>query len=431
MSDKFKQLGARLLLLITKSFLYLGTTLRERTPSSVIKTIKSFGWRVSYVALVAISPFYRVYRRVRRSLDRLLDNPSPWLRPLSHRYALHALILVVAGVSIYSNVNPVSGAENFGEGRLVLQILHNNSSSDIPGFLPTIDPEQEGIDDTLGTTDDVPPQPLMSYTGESVFQPYLPTTANSVAPRQRIEEYIVQNGDTPAGIAAKFHLQLSTLLQTNNLGLRALIRPGQKLTILPVDGLTHTVQRGENISSIAKRYQVTADSILSYNRIPGERSIVAGQTLIVPGGKPVPAPTPSRPSSGSNVASVPRTPAVDSGTKLLWPTVSHRINQYFTWSHHALDIHGTMGTSIYAAESGVVLESRWGGAYGNMVLIRHDNGIVTRYGHHSKNLVAKGDRVERGEVIALMGSTGRSTGPHLHFEVIVGRSLVNPLSYTR
>lgn len=124
---------------------------------------------------------------------------------------------------------------------------------------------------------------------------------------------------------------------------------------------------------------------------------------------------------------------------MIWPTAARRITQYFGHyrggsRHTGVDIAGPIGTAIYAADDGVVALSGWNsGGYGNMVLIDHGGGIYTRYGHASKLLVRAGDAVKRGDVIALIGSTGHSTGPHLHFEVMTGNphNRKNPLEYVR
>lgn len=438
MGKKIKQFAARIALLVTKSFVYLWTSARENTPTELKRAIKSSARRVGRGVLFLLTPFYLIYRRVKRFGREFLDNPSPWLRPLSHRYTLHILILVIAGIALYANITPTEGAESFGQGRLILQLAQNNGANDVAGVSPS---DTEVDTNATPTTPSTGDQPLLSDLGDSAFQPYLPTTSSSVAPRQRVEEYIVRPGDTLAGIAVRFHLQLSTILQTNNLTATSLLRVGQRLAILPTDGLLHVVRRGETVGSIAKRYQVSSDTILSYNRLPNERAVSVGESLIIPGGvapatptptprpTPTPAPTPEPPEIANTP--VPNIPAQDLGTTLLWPTVSHRINQYFTYRHFGVDIHGVIGAPIYAAADGVVVESRWAGAYGNMTLIKHDNGLYTRYGHAIKNLTVPGQRVKRGDIIALLGSTGNSTGPHVHFEVLIGKTHVNPLAYTR
>ena len=118
---------------------------------------------------------------------------------------------------------------------------------------------------------------------------------------------------------------------------------------------------------------------------------------------------------------------------MTWPTVGHRITQYFSWRHNGVDIGNKVGTPIYAADAGVVEISTggWNGGYGNTILINHGGGKKTRYGHLSKLFVKAGDAVEKGENIGAMGSTGRSTGPHLHFEILINGGRYNPLNYIK
>ena len=114
-----------------------------------------------------------------------------------------------------------------------------------------------------------------------------------------------------------------------------------------------------------------------------------------------------------------------------WPTVGHRITQYYSWRHTGLDIANKTGTPLYASEGGTVDYSGWSNGYGYNVLINHGGGKKTRYAHASKLYVKKGDVVSKGEAIAAMGSTGWSTGPHIHFEVIINGVKKNPLNYIK
>jgi murein DD-endopeptidase MepM/ murein hydrolase activator NlpD len=124
--------------------------------------------------------------------------------------------------------------------------------------------------------------------------------------------------------------------------------------------------------------------------------------------------------------------AATSKVKLLWPTTQHSITQYYGWKHTGVDLDGDYTDAIYAAEDGTVVEAGWNsGGYGLQVVIDHGNGFKTRYGHSSKLFVKVGDKVTRGETIAMVGTTGRSTGTHLHFEVYLNGKRTNPLAYIR
>lgn len=423
MDGTLKRAAVRLLLLVAKSFIYLYTALRQALPSALKVWLKRIVAVGLYALVTIATPLYRRYRRVRRAIAAVYATGHTYLlRSLSHRYVVHIAIISIAALTTISNVSLGATDESNGfRQSLISQLVETDEEfgPPLPLELPNAKPDEKETPLEL--------QPFLSYAGAAVVQPYLPITGISVALRQNIESYEVQEGDTLAGIAARYRLQLATILQSNNLSSRSIIRPGQKLTVLPIDGLLHAVKKGDKISAIAKRYRVTSEAIIAFNRLPDESSILPGQILVIPGGRPEPIAAPPRRYTGE----IPTTPPRDSGTRLLWPSTSRRITQYFTWRHSGLDIGAPLGTPIYAAETGVVLEARWNGGYGRMVLVRHDSGLVTRYGHASRILVSPGEHVTRGQTIALIGSTGRSTGPHLHFEVVSGGRRTNPLSYTR
>lgn len=436
MLAKLKILGVKTLLLLTKGFISLRNNL-AKIPyvSDAFKRMARFFYLGT---LYLLTPVYGLYRRGKRTVKKWLgDEPLTWIRPFTHRYLLHVIIALITFTTLYSNLStPTVSAEGFGEGRLISQVIgidnYEEGLRDSPALPDYIIRQLENEGEIVVST---PSRTFVNSSGEAVFQPYLPLTEESVAKRTKVETYTVEGGDTLGGIAAKFQIQLTTLLYANNLNSRSVIQPGQSLTILPVDGLVHEVKKNENIGQIANLYDVKGSEILSFNNISDPTAIQVGSKLIIPGGKP-PAPV-SRPTtvaskpSTAAPANIPPSATNDEGLTLLWPTTDHHINQYFSYLHTGLDIRGKIGNPIYAAEDGVVLESRWAGDYGKMVLIKHDNGLITRYGHNDRLLVEAGDRVTRGQTISLMGSTGRSTGPHLHFEVIVNAKRVNPLTYTR
>jgi LysM repeat protein len=261
--------------------------------------------------------------------------------------------------------------------------------------------------------------------------------------RKEIIEYTVTSGDTISTIARRFKLNVNTILWANNLTAFSIIRPGNTLSILPTDGFLYKVKSGDTIGRLAQTYDTSAEKIITSNNLGSAGSIRIGQELIIPGTRvsaPVrttsvaKTPTPSA-LSGANVIKEivsAETPIVSSN-KMVWPTTGHRITQYFSWSHNGLDIADKVGTPIYAADAGTVEISQggWNGGYGNTIVVNHGGGKKTRYGHASKLLVSKGDEVEKGQLIALMGSTGRSTGSHLHFEVVINGTRYNPLNYIR
>ncbi len=245
-------------------------------------------------------------------------------------------------------------------------------------------------------------------------------------------EYIVQSGDVLGHIAEKFNVTVNTILWENDLNWNSTIRPGQKLTILPNSGVNHEIKSGDTVLAIAKKYQTDAEEIVAANKLADSGDIQIGDLLFIPGGvRPTKVVSSYRPPAPVYSNEKYEDAPIDTGSKLLWPSNSHTITQYYHWRHHGVDIADNTGTPIYAAEAGKIERSGWSSGYGYNVVINHGNGIKTLYGHASKLLVSKGDSVSRGQTIALVGSTGWSTGPHIHFEVRVNESRKNPLNYIK
>ena len=284
----------------------------------------------------------------------------------------------------------------------------------------------------------------VSFGGSAVAKPSIipgatvaPGAVEEGSQRTGIVEYEVQSGDVIGSIAARFGVSIETVLWANNLSLRSYIRPGDKLKIPPASGVLHVVKSGDTVSKIARTYNAEADEIVKANKLQKDGAdIVIGEELFIPGGeKPVErrvvVATPSR--ALREVAAPPPSVSAPAGSGYLWPTSVRHITQYFGWKHTGVDIAGPVGTPLYASKAGTVIKSQcgWNGGYGCYVIIDHGGGVNTLYGHASQLYVSVGDAVEQGQVVAAMGSTGRSTGPHLHFEVRVSGARVNPLKYTR
>lgn len=247
--------------------------------------------------------------------------------------------------------------------------------------------------------------------------------------------HIVQEGETLSSIAERYGLQTSTILWENNLTESSKIKPGQELDILPVDGVRHKVSRGETIYSIGKKYgldDTQVQSIVDYpfNEFLNDETfeLATGQYLIIPGG--VKRVTGVTVKSTYTAKLTPDAGAVTASGSFVWPAAG-RITQGYYFYHKAIDIANKAGGPILAADSGTVVTAGWpdSSGYGYRVLIDHGNGYQTLYAHLSLVQVAVGQRVNRGDVIGQMGSTGRSTGTHLHFEIRLGGVLLNPLSF--
>ncbi|OGH82437.1 MAG: hypothetical protein A2469_01225 [Candidatus Magasanikbacteria bacterium RIFOXYC2_FULL_40_16] len=262
----------------------------------------------------------------------------------------------------------------------------------------------------------------------------LPSAGSTTQKRNEIIYHTVQSGEVVGQIAQQYGLNVLTVLWANNLTSRSYIRPGDKLAILPVDGVLHKVKSGDNVSKIAGLYSAKTEDVVKFNKLQeGGADIVVGEMLVIPNGeKPAPVYS-SYSSSYSSVAAPPPSITAPAGSRYIWPTTVRRISQYYGWRHTGLDIAGPVGTPLYASRAGTVTRSQcgWNGGYGCYVIIDHGGGVSTLYGHASQLYVDVGEEVVQGQTIAEMGSTGRSTGSHIHFEVRVGSSRVNPLQYIR
>jgi len=250
--------------------------------------------------------------------------------------------------------------------------------------------------------------------------------------------YIVQEGDTLSTIGQKYGLQVSTLMWENNLAENAKLKPGQELRIIPIDGIRHKVSRGETIFTIAKKYgledEAEAQKIVNYpfNEFLNDETfeLATGQFLLVPDGVKPNDPVPVRTAARTGRLT-PDAGSVTATGNFVWPA-SGKITQSYVFYHKAIDIANRSAGPILAADSGVVVVAGWtGSGYGNHIIVDHGNGYTTLYAHLSVLQVQTGQRVNRGDVLGQMGSTGRSTGTHLHFEVRQGGTLLNPLTFLR
>lgn len=274
--------------------------------------------------------------------------------------------------------------------------------------------------------------------GTVLSKPIIFPGATAGGSRDKVVEYVVVAGDSLGSIAAKFLVDIDTILWENNLGIRSYLHPGDKLRILPVSGLTHTIKKGDTLKKIATTYQAKVDDIIKVNKLKADGSdLVVGEKVIVPNGvKAQPRVVATAPRA-RQIAAPPSSRQTPSVSGFVWPTAVRILTQYFTWKHSGLDIAGgTLSTPNYASKAGVVEKSQcgWNSGYGCVIIINHGGGIKTLYGHNSRLLVTVGEYVEAGQTIGLMGNTGKvrgRTGIHLHFEVWVNGGRVNPFRFVK
>lgn len=256
-------------------------------------------------------------------------------------------------------------------------------------------------------------------------------TQISQKPRDKVITYTVQKGDTISTVAKKYDVSTDTIKWINDMTSDNLT-VGDELKIPPVTGVIHKVQKGDTVYSIAKKYDSNPQAIVDFPfndfANPQTFALVEGQMLVVPDGvKPNERPVAPRQVF---IAQGPVGPLSSAG--FTWP-LRGAISQFAAWYHMALDITSPIGTPIVAAQNGKVaraLIGAWDGGYGTNVYVDNGSGWGSHYAHMSAINVGVGDDVVAGKtVIGWVGMTGRTTGPHLHFEILRNGALVNPLSY--
>jgi murein DD-endopeptidase MepM/ murein hydrolase activator NlpD len=238
-----------------------------------------------------------------------------------------------------------------------------------------------------------------------------------------ISIYVVRQGDSLAGIAKLFGVSKNTVLWANDIK-NGVIQPGQTLVILPISGVTHTVVKGDTVKSLAKKYKADESEIIQYNSIEDGAQLAIGDQVIIPDGEIAAPVTVTKPRAGTNPWRASASGPLITGYYIR-PIIGG-IKTQGLHGYNGVDLASSRGTPIMASAAGTVIISRssgWNAGYGQYVVIQHDNGTQTLYGHLSKNLVMAGDSVVQGEVIGLMGATGKATGVHVHFEI---RGAANP-----
>ena len=347
---------------------------------------------------------------VQNQVRRLMADPVTPLRLASHLSVLGvaALILILSQINIPNwdfspRLLPSSAmltSNNIGGGFGGAGILTGSSSS------------------------------VLVSNSESLQRAAIPFTIVSEEPQKEVQYYTVQPGDTVLGIAQKHGLRPETI-QWSNAGLEVnadMIRPGDQLRILPINGAIHVVAPGDTLSSLASKYKVAMEDIVNYpaNGLEDVSApLTVGRELVIPGG--------TKPFVQQQVFAysgvIPSTAKLGSGS-FDWPA-SGSISQGYWGGHPAIDIAGWTGAPVKAADSGYVALATggWSGGYGNHVIVDHGNGFVTLYAHLNSIYVSAGESVTRGQQIGSLGNTGNSTGPHLHLEIRYQGVPRNPLSY--
>jgi len=403
----------------------------------------------NFIFKFIILPNFGRYLLIKNKITKKTSNLREGIiLTFTNHYVIHLIIIVMAILVTTSNILAYERQEDYGQNALIYKVIGIDNLEIIQDTNTTL--EEPKVYSYLGESFQVGSEVYseaqkkeielyqkqlndiaVTEGGVALVKPDLVSTENAKITRTTIKTYKVEAGDALGIIASKFNISIETILWANNLTIRSYIKPGQELIIPPVSGVLHTIAKGNTLRSIAQKYDAVEAKIKEFNNLKDDSLLVVGDTLMIPGGRIIyttkprtyvaPTPTP-----------IYTTPIVTSG-KMAWPNGCSRITQYYRgWIHTGIDIACPYGTPIVAAADGVVTRVqylRYG--YGYNIIIDHGGGKQTLYAHNSWIGVVVGQHVSQGEVISREGSTGRSTGPHLHFEVIINGQKVNPLSYIR
>jgi len=419
------------------------------------KKILTTFWQILFKSLIV--PSYKFFSFLTKKINKYLIH-NPYLtkqqsqKNLLYNSPAHLVILIITIVVISTNFTTKDiYASELNKKSIVAQLFSVDVGEEIVEKAPKLKNinNSQKTESILNQLTAIKSKPINNKKNNHLEQTTLSQTSSAIIDstsisfekeniqtnndeiqtpspiKKTIQTYIVQKGDTLSKIAKKFDLAINTILWENNLSLTSYIRPGDKLNILPVDGITYTVRSGDTVGAIAKRYNTTIKKILTYNDIASASKIKIHQKLIIPDGKL--GYTKVTPTKSIYASKKPK--ASTNTGNFIWPNDSRRITQYYHWRHHAIDIGARTGTPIYAPISGRIIKSGWSTGYGYNVVIDNGRGIKTRMAHASKLYVKQGQLVKQGEVVAAVGSTGWSTGPHIHFEIIINGVKVNPLNY--
>ncbi len=418
----------------------------NRLPQSAKFLIRPLSLLGRFFLLVAVLPLYKTYLVAKKFTTKFYAPEKirhKIIHPFSRRFLIHVIISIIAAATVTANLNANEiNRENIGQKSIIGSIIVTDELGEISVEGPMAANQKvnrylgsnavtSGQPGDSGSTDETG-APTTVTGGSAVVQPILSPVEEGLRERNKIVNYTVQPGDTISQIAEQFGVSVNTILWANNLSAYSLVRPGNVLTILPVTGIQHKVAKNQTVANIAKLYGISTDAIIEFNKLASANDINVGEQLVIPGGKKIAsAPVAAKPAN-----TVPRSKAtpvskVVAGSGMTWPTTCRRISQYFRYGHSAVDIACGFGQAIYATDDGKVIKAQGGynGGYGLMIIIDHGNGIQTLYGHLSSIYVQVGEDVAKGQNIAAMGSTGHSTGPHVHFEVRINGVKSNPLRY--
>lgn len=405
----------------------------------------------NFIFKFIILPNFGRYLSIKNKIAKKTSNfREKVILTFTNQYIIHLIMILIALSVTTSNILAYERREDYGQNALIYKVIGLDNIETIQDTTSTL--EEPKVYSYLGESFQVGSEVfseaqrkekelyneqfdsnvLVTEGGVTLVKPDLVSTENAKVTRTSIKRYRVESGDVIGGIASQFNISIETILWANNLSGNSYIKPGQELIIPPVSGVLHTIKKGDTLKSIAQKYSASEEKIKEFNKIDNDSLLVIGDTLMVPGGRVIYTVKPRTYVAPPETNQVYTAPVAVSG-KMLWPITCRHISQYFKgWRHTGTDIACSYGSPIYAAADGVVSRIQYlNYGYGYNIVIDHGGGMKTLYAHTSRIDVVEGQHVDQGEIIAREGSTGRSTGPHLHFEVIINGQKVNSLNYIR
>jgi len=328
----------------------------------------------------------------------------------------------------------------FGVNKTANKVLSLNTSDTVALKEETLAyPEQTIINMPLSQAVNSPePTDNKTASNKSIIDGYAFTNENNSldgslntednTSSDQISLYTVRKGDTIPAVAKMFGVTPNTIYWANDLKAGAAIKPDQVIIILPITGIKYTVKKGDTVDLLAKKFKSDVGDIVSFNSVDTAVGLTIGQEIIIPNAEvEVVAAKATKTKSGKTPPNSSSKSSSSDTTGYFKRPINGGIKTQGIHGNNGIDLASFGGANIpiLAAADGTVIISRsggWNGGYGNYIVIKHSNGMQTLYGHLSENSVSAGDRVSQGQQIGRMGSTGDSTGVHLHFEVRGGRN---------
>jgi len=253
---------------------------------------------------------------------------------------------------------------------------------------------------------------------------FIPCSSEEKPVSSTVSFYSVQAGDTLWAISRKYNVDLQTLMLNNNLNSKSILKVGQRLIISSEQERFHIIRKGETLWDIALHYNVPLDQLQKMNPDKQPNKLRIGDRITLPEGA----------SAIALATNTTQQPSRSIMSRFAWPlkgTITSRFGWRSSGFHHGMDIAGDIGEVVTASAEGVVSFTGYKGVYGNTIIIDHSGNMQTLYAHLNRIYVSQGEKVTRGEIIGTVGNTGRSTGPHLHFEVRRDDKSFDPLIYLR